>query len=120
METGNELIDRLVGEVRGLIENRSILGEPITIGEITVIPVASYGFGFGGGAGTGTNPGSKDEGTGSGGGAGGGIRPVALVIVDKDGARVEKVQSGKASLGEAIAAATQRVIEKQKESTKEE
>lgn len=120
MQDAKSLIEQLVTEVRGIIENRSILGEAVTIGDVTIIPVASYGFGFGGGAGSGPDPQSKEQGSGGGGGAGGGIKPVALVVVDKEGARVEQVHAGKASLGETIAAAAERIMEKQKESSKKE
>lgn len=120
MQDASSMVDHLVSEVRGIIEQRSILGEPVTIGDVTIIPVASYGFGFGGGAGAGTDPGSKEQGSGGGAGAGAGIKPVALVVVDKDGARVEQVQTGKTSLAESIAAAAERFSNKQKESPKEE
>lgn len=120
MQDAKSVIEQLVTQVRGIIENRSILGEAVTIGEVTIVPVASYGFGFGGGAGSGPDPQSKEQGSGAGGGAGGGIKPVALVVVDKEGARVEQVHVGKASLGETIAAAAERIMDKHKESSKEE
>lgn len=120
MQDASSMIDNLVSEVRGMIEQRSVLGEPVTIGEVTIIPVASYGFGFGGGAGSGTEPGSKEQGSGGGAGAGAGIKPVALVVIDKDGARVEQVQTGKTSLAEALAGAAERISNKQKEPAKEE
>lgn len=120
MDDAKSLIDQLVSEVRTIVENRSVLGEAVTVGDTTIIPVASYGFGFGGGSGAGTDPQSKEAGSGGGGGAGGGIKPVALVIVDGNGARVEQVRADKASLGETIAAAAERIIEKQKESADDE
>lgn len=120
MQDASSMIDNLVSEVRGMIEQRSVLGEPVTIGDVTIIPVASYGFGAGGGAGGGTAPGSKEQGSGSGAGVGAGIKPVALVVIDKDGVRVEQVQTGKASLAEALAAAAERIGSKQKEPAKTE
>ena len=119
MQDAKSMVDNLVTEVRGIIEKRSILGEAVTVGEVTIIPVASYGFGFGGGAGSGTDPASKEQGSGGGAGAGGGIKPVALIVIDKDGARVEQVQTGKASLAETIAATAERIAEKQTDKQKE-
>lgn len=119
MQDPNTMIEQLVNQVKKIIEERSVLGEAVTVGEVTIIPVASYGFGFGGGAGEGTDPGSKEQGSGGGAGAGGGIRPVALIIVDRNGARVEKVQAGKASLAEAIASAAQQITEKKSGEKKE-
>ena len=42
------------------------------------------------------------EGIAGGGGAGGGVKPIAVIIVDKDGARVEPIKSGMASAKKAI------------------
>ena len=70
-----------------------VYGEPITHEDTLILPAAEVlavaGFGAGYGAG-----GPEDEG-GAGGGAGGGgrtfSRPVAVVIADKNGVRVEPV-----------------------------
>ena len=68
----------------------------------TLIPLISVGFGFGAGGGEGTDP-TKGAGTGGGTGGGGGVKPVALVIINKDGVRVEPIKGGTASLMEKIA-----------------
>ena len=58
-----------------------MVGEPITIGDSTLIPLISVGFGFGlgGGSGKGETK-QKGEGTAGGGGAGGGVKPIAVII----------------------------------------
>lgn len=120
MENANDLIQELVTQVRSILESRSVLGQAVSIGDVTIVPVASYGFGFGGGSGGGTDAETKEQGSGGGGGAGGGIKPVALIVVDKGGARVEHVRADRASLGETIAASVERIIEKQKDSSHDE
>lgn len=49
-----------------------VYGEPVTVGDRTVIPVAKVGYGFGGGGGIrdGESDGLRDEGGGGGGGVG--------------------------------------------------
>jgi uncharacterized spore protein YtfJ len=106
-EMEREDIERLVtstlGEIEKVLGSKTVVGEPITVGDSTLIPLISVGFGFGGGAGTGKGETKqKAEGTGGGGGAGGGVKPIAVIIVDKNGARIEPIKGGMASAFEKI------------------
>ena len=96
------LFGKAVGEIERMLNTKTVVGEPITIEGNTLIPLVSVGFGFGVGGGEGTDA-KKGAGTGGGTGAGGGVKPVALIVVNKDGVRVETVKSGAASLVEKIA-----------------
>ncbi len=89
---------KAIGEIERLINTKTVVGEPITVDGRTLIPLVSVGFGFG--VGQGQDP-SKGGGGGTGGG--GGIKPVAVVIVDSSGVRVESVKGPAASLAEKIA-----------------
>jgi uncharacterized spore protein YtfJ len=74
-----------------------VVGEPITLNGTTIIPLLSLGFGFGAGGGSGkAKEAQLGEGSGGGTGVGGGVKPVAVIIVDKDGVRVEQLK-GRAS-----------------------
>ena len=68
-----------------------------------------FGFGAGGGGGKGKNGDNHDgEGSGGGTGGGGGVKPVAVIIISKDGVRVEPIQpppTGLEKLGAAIGSA---------------
>ena len=79
-----------------------MVGEPITVEGNTLIPLISVGFGFGVGGGEGADP-KKGSGAGGGTGGGGGVKPVALVIINRDGVRVEPIKGGTASALEKIA-----------------
>jgi uncharacterized spore protein YtfJ len=76
-----------------------VFGAPIRRGDVTVIPTAEVlaGLGFGMGYGGGTTPAEDGEteqrGGGGGGGGGGRIlsRPVAVIVVDPSGVRVEPI-----------------------------
>lgn len=102
MEDIDNLFDKAVSEIERMLNTKTVVGEPITIEGNTLIPLVSVGFGFGVGAGKGTDP-KKGSGTGGGTGGGGGVKPVALVIINADGVRLEPIKSGTASVLEKVA-----------------
>ena len=72
-----------------------VYGEPIVHDDTLIIPSAEVlavaGFGAGYGSGTPEEGGGSGEGGGAGGGGKTFSRPVAVVVVDKEGVRVEPV-----------------------------
>ncbi len=96
------LFGKAIGEIERILSTKTVVGDPITVDGHTIIPLVAVGFGFGVGAGEGNDP-KKGAGSGGGTGGGGGIKPVALVIVDKDGVRVEAVKGTAASMVEKVA-----------------
>lgn len=102
MERIENLFDKAVGEIERMLNTKTVVGDPIEIGGNTLIPLINVGFGFGVGAGEGNEP-DKGGGHGGGTGGGGGVKPVALVVVNKDGVRVEPIKSGTASVLEKVA-----------------
>jgi len=91
MEDVDRLFDKAVSEIERMLNTKTVVGEPISIEGNTLIPLVSVGFGFGVGGGKGTDP-KRGSGTGSGTGGGGGVKPVALIIINSDGVRLEKVR----------------------------
>ncbi len=124
MEAVENLVKATLGELEKALTTKTVVGDPITIEGHTLIPLISVGVGFGAGAGEGKGEG-KRMGTGSGGGTGGGgwVRPMALVIIDKDGVRVETVKGGLASaiekIGEAIPVAIEKGMEARRKKEEE-
>jgi uncharacterized spore protein YtfJ len=102
MKDMENLFGKAIGEIERMLNTKTVVGEPITVDGNTLIPLISVGFGFGVGGGEGTDP-KKGAGSGGGTGGGGGVKPVALVIVNKDGVRLETVKGGAASLMDKIA-----------------
>jgi uncharacterized spore protein YtfJ len=102
MKDIENLFGKAIGEIERMLNTKTVVGDPITVEGNTLIPLVSVGFGFGVGGGEGTDP-SKGAGTGGGAGGGGGVKPVALIIINKDGVRVEAIKGGAASLVEKIA-----------------
>lgn len=102
MDNIEQLFDKAVNEIERMLNTKTVVGEPITVESNTLIPLVNVGFGFGVGAGQGTEP-KKGSGHGGGTGGGGGVKPVALVVVNQDGVRVEPIKSGTASVLESVA-----------------
>ncbi len=74
-----------------------VFGEPVTVGDRTIIPVAETGMGGGVGFGRGPardgqEPGRPVQiGLGGGGGGGASTRPVAAIIVEPSGVKVQPI-----------------------------
>lgn len=102
MKDVEKVFGTAINEIERLLNTKTVVGDPITIEGNTLIPLISVGFGFGVGGGEGTDP-KKGAGAGGGTGGGGGVKPVALIIINKDGVRVESIKGGTASVLEKIA-----------------
>jgi uncharacterized spore protein YtfJ len=90
---GRSVVDRL----REAAAVESVYGDPVVVGEKTVVPVARIAFGFGGGAGSSDE--ERDE-TGRGGegwGGGGGVRatPVGVLEVTDRETRWVRFEEGR-------------------------
>ena len=121
MEIAENLIKTTMEEIEKVLSTKSVVGEPMTIEGKTLIPLVSIGFGFGAGGGSGKGGGKeKTEGEGAGGGAGGGagVKPVAIVIIDKESVRVEPIKGGFTNALEKIVEKIPEIRTKQKEGQK--
>jgi uncharacterized spore protein YtfJ len=113
MEHVQDLLKANLEEVERLLSTKTVVGDPIKVDSVTLIPLISIGFGFGGGGGSGQ---AQKPGTGEGQGAvtagGGGIKPVAVVVISDDGVTVESIKGATANviekIGSALGAATSR------------
>ncbi len=111
MEEVEKLFKSSTEEMEKLLSSKSVVGEPMVVDGHTIVPLLSLGFGFGAGGGGGKGKkgdGQDGEGSGGGTGGGGGVKPVAVIIISKDGVRVEPIQgppSGLEKLGAAIGSA---------------
>ncbi len=102
MEDIDKLFDKAVGEIERMLNTKTVVGEPITVEGNTLIPLVNVGFGFGVGGSQGDDP-KKGKGHSGGTGGGGGVKPVALIIINADGVRVEPIKSGTTSVLEKVA-----------------
>jgi len=106
MEDVEKLLKTAMGEIERVLNTKTVVGEPITIEGNTLIPLVSVGFGFGAGGGISKmKAGKAEEGTGGGTGGGGGVKPIALIIINKDGVRLEPLKGAASSVVEKVAEA---------------
>ncbi|MCL6477175.1 MAG: sporulation protein [Peptococcaceae bacterium] len=82
-----EDMEALVSRLENLISTKTIVGDPIISGSITVIPIVTASAGFGLGSGEGQDE-KHQGGKGTGGGAGMKITPSALLIIQGDNVQV--------------------------------
>lgn len=89
-----DILKGVVGELREIARSETIIGQPVTVGDKTVIPVVKVSVGFGAAGGQGEK---EKEGTGFGGGGGGGakIEPAAFIIMDAEDIRLLPAGKGK-------------------------
>ena len=90
MDAIEQLLKTTLTELKSIVKADTVIGEPITAGDTTIIPVVKAGFGFGTGGGGGKD--AAKDGQGGGTGAGAGLEPVAFLIVDEAGARLEPMK----------------------------
>ncbi|HOT06226.1 MAG: Sporulation protein YtfJ (Spore_YtfJ) [Methanosaeta sp. PtaB.Bin039] len=105
MNEVESLLRATFGEMIQVMSARTVVGDPVTLEDRTVIPLVSVGMGFGAGAG------AKEYGQSGGAGGGIGIKPVAVVIIEPQGVRVEPVSSAPHSTAEKLTESVPKAIE---------
>jgi uncharacterized spore protein YtfJ len=89
-----EILQVLVSELKQMARTETIVGEPVTAGDKTLVPVCTITVGFGAGGGSGSGPDGTSSGFGGGGGAGLKIQPTAFIVLDKDGVSLLPAKRG--------------------------
>lgn len=95
------IIDTILGKLHDFARTETVIGNPVNVGDTTILPVIKVSLGFGAGGGEGSIDDGKENKTpsgGGGGGAGGGgaaITPVGFIVVDEKGVRFLRMGKGK-------------------------
>ena len=107
------IMDTTMDKLRAMVDADTIIGTPLTVGEITLIPVSKVAFGLATG---GSDFPSKNQQQlfGGGGGAGVTVTPVAFIAVSGDSVKMMPIYNELTSLDKAINMAPE-LIEKVKE-----
>lgn len=87
-------LERLAERVGARASVQAVFGEPITQGDVTVVPVARVRWGVGIGGGTGGDAGG---GSGSGGGGGAAADPIGYLEIRSTGASFQPIRSSNPS-----------------------
>ncbi len=108
MQGLEDVLRVITAEMQKTMSAKTVVGDPVTFDGKTIVPLVSVGMGFGAGTGTGKTP---DSPAGGGGGGGMAMKPVAVVVIDENGVRVEALKSPKASIFEHFAEAVPKIAE---------
>lgn len=115
MEHVENLLKANLEEIERILSTKTVVGEPIKVENVTLIPLISIGFGFGAGGGQGqAQKSATGEGTGAATGGGGGIKPVGVVIVSDSAVRVEPIRGATANVLEKLGSAIGSAVQKKK------
>ena len=107
------IMDVTMDNLRAMVDANTIIGDPIVVGDITLIPVSKVSFGVA--TGGSDFPSKTQSGLfGGGGGAGVTVSPVAFIAVSDGNAKMMPVYNELSSVEKAIAMAPE-VLEKAKE-----
>ena len=77
-----DTIRQALSEVRSMADSQTIIGEPIVVGDTTLIPVSKVSIGVGLGGGTYGKDTNNNAGAG---GTGLTVSPVAFIVINKNG-----------------------------------
>ncbi|OPX86327.1 MAG: Sporulation protein YtfJ (Spore_YtfJ) [Pelotomaculum sp. PtaB.Bin104] len=83
-----EDIESMLSRLESLVSTKTIIGEPIVNGNITIIPIMTASVGFGMGSGEGQDEKHNQGGKGTGAGAGIKLSPTAMLVIQGDNVQV--------------------------------
>lgn len=112
MENLIALIELVAARLEDAAQSDVVVGEPIALGGVTLVPLSRLNVGFAGGGGTGEGDvpsgsgpgkrhggkGGRGKGTGQGAGMGARVRPVGIAIFSDDGVEVVPIADKKGLL----------------------
>lgn len=113
----NESISNIFARLEEFIKTKTVVGEPIQIGEVTIVPFVDISFALGTGGGSGTEE-KGNQGTGGGAGSGGKVSPTAVLIIKGD--KVELLPINKSANLERLIQIVPDIVEKIKDITVED
>lgn len=79
----NESMNTIFEKLENFLKTKTVVGEPLKIGDTTIVPFINLQFGIGTGGGTGTD-GKGNNGDGGGGGTAAKISPTAVLVIQGD------------------------------------
>ena len=83
------MLENTIAKIREMVDSNSVVGESVTAGGVTIIPISKISIGFGGGGSDfATKSTSAQENFGGGVGAGVKVTPVAFIIIKDGGVRM--------------------------------
>lgn len=88
----NENVNTLFESLEKFLTSKTVVGEPIHIGEVTLVPIINLAFGVGTGGGDGIDD-KGSKGLGAGGGVGAKASPTAIIVIKGDSVEMLPIKS---------------------------
>ena len=84
------MLENTIAKIRQMVDVNSVIGEPITAGGVTIIPISKVSVGFGGGGSDYVSRNANKSENPFGGGVGAGVKvtPVAFLIIKEGSVRM--------------------------------
>ena len=84
------MLQDTISRIREMMSVNDVVGEPIVVGDVTIIPISKVSVGFGGGGADNAKSANKDA---FGGGMGGGVKvqPICFLVVKEGNVRMMPV-----------------------------
>ena len=82
------MLENTIAKIRELVDANSVVGEPITVGDVTILPISKISVGLGGGGSDFTTKHSSNQDFGGGVGAGVKVTPVAFLVMKEGSIRM--------------------------------
>lgn len=79
----SESINNIFDKLENFLKTKTVVGEPMQIGDVTIVPFIDISFGLGTGGGSGVEE-KGNQGSGGGAGSGGKISPTAILVIKGD------------------------------------
>lgn len=96
----DDLLAATAKELEQILSTKTVVGAPIQLNGSTVVPLVSVGFGLGVGGGNQPKQAAGDAKALAG---AGGMKPIAVIIADANGVRVESIHGATGSVLEKVA-----------------
>ena len=84
------MLENTIQKIREMVDSNSVVGEPITAGDVTIIPISKISIGLGGGGSDFVSKNVNRQENPFGGGVGAGVKvtPVAFLVVKEGNVRM--------------------------------
>lgn len=83
-------IGTILNNLQGILQTKSVVGEPSKFGDTIIIPLVDISFGLG--AGSSNTTADKKELSGGGGGAGAKVSPIAILVINGSNVQLVNVR----------------------------
>lgn len=93
MSTAKESLQMLFSKMEDFISTKTVVGEPVTLGDITIIPLVDISFGVATGVSTSKESENSKDQDGGAGGLGAKMTPTALLVINNGTVQLVNVKN---------------------------